>query len=195
MMNDMECQLTRTTFLIDGLALYHSTWEAAHGPGALSTRWLDIYSLLLSLLPRLGRYAMLHEMYYFSAHALQLKVDDPACMMNYRDYVSCLRASAIRVETGGDLPTWLMSLLLTDEFDTVVVVSGEKGLGQMLRRARRCYPLKKFFLAIPYQASSGDPAMSDDQSFIIRKKRYANHQLPDAVIVSPDCLIHKPKDW
>jgi len=194
-MNDMERLLTRTTFLVDGLALYHSTREANHGSGAVSTRWLDIYSLLVSFLPRLGRYATLHEMYYFSAHALQLKVDDPVAMMDYRDYVSSLRASAIRVETGGDLPARFMSLLQADEFDSVVVVSSDPGIAQVLRTARNCYPHKEFFLAFPCHRQSGEPGATAGQSFTIRKKRYVKYQLPDPVIVSPDCIIHKPKDW
>ena len=194
-MNDMECLLNRTTFLVDGFSLYHSAREVAHDSGAVSTRWLDVYSLLLSYLPDLGRYAQLHEMYYFSAHAMHLKVKNPRAMADYRDYVTCLRASTIQVETGGDLSARLLTLLQEDEFDTAVIVSGETDIAHALRTAKQLYPHKEICFAFPYGQQNRELEDLAGKSFFIREKSYIKYQLPNPVVISPDCIIHKPGNW
>lgn len=69
--------MSRVTFLVDGLNVYHSLREAAEALGGRSTKWLDLRSSFTSYLSNLGKEARLEEIWYFTSYAFQRGTRDP----------------------------------------------------------------------------------------------------------------------
>ena len=93
--------LLRVTFLVDGFNVYHSAAQLSEDcKGASSTKWLDLSSMMRSLLPLVDKSARLEEIHYFSALAHHMERSRPGTVARHENYIKCLRASGVRVEMG-----------------------------------------------------------------------------------------------
>ena len=68
--------MNRTSFPIDGFNIYHSMHDP-YQDKQIKVKWLDLNKLCQSLLYNISKDAELQEVYYFSAIAKHLQLDDP----------------------------------------------------------------------------------------------------------------------
>ena len=67
--------------------VYHSLKQASQDLGGVSTRWLNLHSLLSFYLPVLGTASRLEEIYYFTALAAHLDSRKPGLTTRHRTYI------------------------------------------------------------------------------------------------------------
>jgi hypothetical protein len=95
----------RVTFLVDGFNVYHSAAALSKDcENASSTKWLDLSSMMRSVLPLVDKSARLEEIHYFSALAYHMEPSRPGTVSRHETYLKCLRASGVRVELGRFVP-------------------------------------------------------------------------------------------
>ena len=212
--------MNRTTYLVDGFNLYHSTRQAAADLRGGSTKWLDLRSLLSSCLPVIDPSATLEEIYYFSAHATHMDFHRPGVTARHRKYLECLKATGVipimgrfkakmvhcrrcgvdylryeEKETDVAISVKLLELLYLDSADTVVLVSGDTDLAPAVRTAARLFPTKQICSAFPYRRKNKELAQLVSKNFHIRKERYLANQLPDPFTLPSRRMIPKPAGW
>lgn len=213
--------MNRVTFLVDGFNVYHSAREARRDLQGASTLWLDFRSLLQSFLSSaIGKDAVLSEIHYFSALATHMDSKRPGTTTRHRTYIDCLRATGVRVhlgrfkyktvwcrtcqsenphyeekETDVALSAKLFELFHTDACDSIVFVTGDTDLAPAVRTASQIFPTKTVHFAFPYKRKNKELAQLTGNSFMIRKERYAAHQLPDPFVLPNGRRIAKPPNW
>ncbi|MCK4548347.1 MAG: NYN domain-containing protein [Candidatus Eisenbacteria sp.] len=212
--------MNRTSFLVDGFNLYHSLRTASDDLGGQSTKWLDLQSLLSSYLPVIGAGATLEKIFYFSALAVHLDHRRPGVTARHRLYLECLRAADIvpilgrfkykkvhcrrcnqdnphyeEKETDVAISMKLVEILVLDEADTVVLVSGDTDLAPAVRTAGRLCPTKQICFGFPYKRRNNELARLVSKYFYIRKDRYVAHQFPDPVTLRSGRAVPKPASW
>lgn len=212
--------MDRVTFIIDGFNLYHSVRTAERDLQGVSTRWLDIKSLCTSYLHLLGRSAVLHEIYYFSALAKHLEATKPDVTRRHRDFIRCLRATGVITELhrfkkkniwcptcGGKFARYeeketdvaiavkLLELLAEDRCDTAVLVTGDTDLAPAFRTADKLFPHKRIIFAFPYKRKNKELAQLAPGSFEMKKEQYTKHQFDDPYVLPNGVGIRKPKRW
>ena len=211
----------RVTFLVDGFNVYHSAREARRDLKGTSTLWLDFRSLLQSLLSSaIGRDAILTAIHYFSALATHMDPKRPGTTARHKAYLDCLRATGVQVhlgrfksktvwcrscktnnthyeekETDVALSAKLLELFHTDACDSVVLVTGDTDLAPAVRTAAQVFPTKTVLFAFPYKRKNKELAQLAGSSFVVRKERYAAHQLPDPFVLPSGRAIPKPQNW
>lgn len=212
--------MNRTTYLVDGFNLYHSICQAAADLGNSSTKWLDLASLLSSILAIVGGGASLQEIYYFSALATHRDLHKPGVTMRHLLYLECLRATGVKPvmgrfkakrlrcgrcgghylrheekETDVAISVKLLELLHLDSADTIVLVTGDTDLAPAVKTAARLFPSMQVCFAFPYRRKNKELAQLVPKSFHIRKERYLANQLPDPFILPNGRVIPKPAGW
>jgi uncharacterized LabA/DUF88 family protein len=212
--------MNRTSFLVDGFNVYHSAKDASTDLGGRSTKWLDLRSLMNSYLPAIGAGATLQKIYYFSALASHLDAYRPGVTARHRLYLECLQATGVipllgrfkfktvhcrtcnrdnphyeEKETDVAISVKLMEILLKDEADTVVLVTGDTDLAPAVRTAAVLFPSKQICFAFPYRRKNNELAQLVSKHFQIRKERYPAHQFPDPVVLPNGKSVSKPKGW
>ncbi len=212
--------MIRTSFLIDGFNLYHSLIEASRDLHGAKTKWLDIKSICFSFLPAIDKTAKFEKIYYFSALADHMTSKDTGKVKRHMDYIKCLQSTGVIVRLGRFKPktVWcdlckneltryeeketdvaisikLMEILMRDESDMVVLVTGDTDLAPAVKTVKRLFPVKKVTFLFPYKRKNNELANLADMSFKIKKERYTQHQFPDPVILHDGNKIHKPASW
>ena len=86
----------------------------------------------------------------------------------------------------------LVEILLQDEADTVVLVTGDTDLAPAVRTASRMFPSKEICFAFPYKRKNKELAKLVSKHFYIRKERYLAHQFSDPVILPSGRKVAKP---
>lgn len=212
----------RTVFVIDGFNLYHSVKEAAKdlGLGDKGTKWLDIRSLCASYLHIVGSNAQLQNVYYFSALATHLEASKPDVTARHRTYIEALRSTGVMVElsrfknkevrcphcgkvntrheekeTDVAVAAKVLELFVTNECDTVVLVTGDTDVAPAVRSAARLFPAKRVCFAFPYRRKNKELAQLVKTCFHITKEAYARFQFPDPLFLSDGRSIAKPTSW
>jgi uncharacterized LabA/DUF88 family protein len=213
--------MNRTSFLVDGFNLYHSVKDAARALGTgRGTKWLDLRSLCSSYLGIVGGTATLQGIFYFSALATHLEPRDPNVTARHRTYIKCLEDSGVVVElsrfkkkevtcptcqartirheekeTDVAISAKLIELLVQNQCESVVLITGDTDLAPAIRTARRIFPAAKVRFAFPYRRQSSELASLAPGSFGIRKEQYTKHQFPDPFVLTDGTRIPKPPSW
>lgn len=212
--------MDRVTFLIDGFNLYHSARNASKDLGGVSTKWLDIRSLCSEYIYLLGKTAVLHEIYYFSALAAHLEASNPEVTKRHRDFIKCLQSTGViaelnrfkrksmrcpscghkyaryeEKETDVSIALKLLELFITDSSDTVILVTGDTDLAPAFRTAKRLFSGKRVLFAFPYKRKNNELAQLAPGSFEIKKERYTQHQFSDPYTLPDGSKVNKPSKW
>jgi uncharacterized LabA/DUF88 family protein len=213
--------MNRTSFLVDGFNLYHSVKDAAQQLGTgRGTKWLDLRSLCSSYLGNVGGGATLQGIYYFSALATHLEPFNPDVTARHRTYLKCLgdsgvvvelsrfkekevtcptcRAKSIRheeKETDVAISSKLIELLVQNQCESVVLITGDTDIAPAIRTARRVLPTARVTFAFPYRRMNRELAALAPGSFRIHKEQYVKHQFPDPFVLTDGTRIPKPPSW
>jgi len=212
--------MSRVTFLVDGLNVYHSLRDATAALGGKSTKWLDLSSILASYLNSLGKEARLEEIWYFTSYAFHRSARDPDVINRHRAYIEALVATPVQpvigrfkkrearcAHCGKVRPRWeeketdvaisakIFELLQRDRADTLVLVSGDTDLCPALRTAKMLFPAKQFWCLFPFNRKNEDLVRIADGHFRMRKENYVRHQLPDPALGQGGRTIAKPRGW
>lgn len=216
--------MRRTSFLIDGFNLYHSCRDIQEKHN-VHIKWLNLYSFcssivpdISSILPDIGKTAILQNIFYFSAFAHHLK--DPNIIIRHESYIKCLKQTGVvdemsrfkpkeitcpicntqferheEKETDVAIASKMFELLTKEECDIIVLVSGDTDLCPAVRTCMSLFPDKHIVIAFPY-GRRNDELASLTPSIRLKKERYIKNQFPDIVTFPDDCLsIPKPFDW
>lgn len=213
--------IKKATFLIDGFNLYHSV-RTAQKRLKSSTKWLDIKSLCESRLQIVRSFVKsrveLGEIYYFSAYAYHLK--NPGVIRRHKNFVRCLEDSGISVqlnrfkykeiecsfcgktiakyeekETDVSIALKLIDIVISDECDIGVLVSGDTDLAPAVRQARKLKPEKHLLFAFPAYRKNNELAKLCPNSMVIKANQYARYQFSDPYFLKDGTAISKPKSW
>lgn len=212
--------MTRVCFLVDGFNLYHSVRHAQRDLGGQSTKWLDLHQLCSSYLHILGPGAELGAVHYFSALATHLEAGNPHVTARHRDFLTCLRDSGVSVElsrfkkktlrcpdcgakmtrheekeTDVAIAAKLIELMVSDQADSVAIVSGDTDLAPAVRLVQQLYPEKSVGFAFPFRRKNTELDQLADFAFQISKEQYAKYQLPDPYVTRKGVKISKPDRW
>jgi uncharacterized LabA/DUF88 family protein len=215
-----EVEVNRTTFLVDGFNLYHSLRTAQDELGGMSTKWLNLRSLLSSYLPIIGKEAVIEDIYYFSAFAGHMDARRPGVTDRHRLYLACLASTGVipimgrfksktvwcynckestphyeEKETDVAISVKLIELLHRDRADTVMLVTGDTDVGPAVRTAMDLFPTKQIGFAFPYRRINRELERLVSMHFYIRKTRYAAHQFADPCTLPNGRVVSKPAGW
>ncbi|GBE05776.1 NYN domain protein [bacterium BMS3Abin10] len=214
-------KMNRTIFLVDGFNLYHSCIDAQKDAQGATTKWLDLKSLCVSFLPVSGRIAVerasLEQIYFFSApptHRSQNKLN------RHTLYMKCLRRTGIVVELGRfkskdafctncrsstvlheeketdvAIATRLFEMCISNNAETIILMTGDTDLAPAIRTCKRLYPHKHIFFAFPYRRTNAELVGIAPESFSIKLKSYRRHQFPNPLILPDGSNISKPTNW
>lgn len=212
----------RTVFIIDGFNLYHSVKQAAKdlGMGDKGTKWLDLRSLCASYLYILGNNSQLGNIYYFSALATHLESSKPDVTARHRSYIQALEGTGVTVElsrfkdkevrcphcgkvnirheekeTDVAVAAKLLEVFVTDECDSVVLVTGDTDVAPAVRTAARLFAQKRVCFAFPYRRKNKELAQLVRTCFHIKKEAYARFQFSDPVKLPDGTTIVRPTSW
>ena len=215
--------MNQVTFLVDGFNLYHSVREAGKVLNT-STKWLDIKTLCSSYLHIIGGIVgdktKLKNIYYFSALAKHIEAKDPDVTARHKSFLKCLRDTGVFVELSRFKPKTikcpfcgklfvkyeeketdvaiaikLLDILLSDECNTTVLLTGDTDIAPAVKTANRLFPKKRILFAFPYLRKNRELLKLAPGSFGINKKQYAKYQFPDPYELSDGILINKPLTW
>lgn len=215
--------VNRTSFLIDGLNLYHSLKNASNDLGLMSTgkKWLNIRSMCESYLAAIGGNAQLEQLYYYSAFATHRNALDPGVLGSQKNYINCLKSTGLTVEmfrfkkrtivcpncirtfkrreekqTDVAIGAKLLELLILDKCDTVIIVSGDTDVIPAVRTAQSLFAHKQVGFLLPYKRlNQGLVDLAPRLHFAIRKETYTRHQFPDPFVLPSGKTIKKPAEW
>ncbi len=98
-------------------------------------------------------------------------------------------------ETDVAIAAKLFELLVADECDTAILMTGDTDLAPACRVARRLFSDKTIGFAFPYKRKNNELAKLTSLSFNIDKRHYATHQFPDPFTLSSGGKINKPTEW
>jgi uncharacterized LabA/DUF88 family protein len=210
--------MKRTIFLIDGFNLYHSIRDIYQYHKKLKVKWLDIYSFCSSLLYQVGRDAKLDSIYYFTAYAYHLK--DPSIIRRHKNYVKCLKSTGVipeiarfkpkdvvcrickqhyikheEKETDVAICAKLMELLIQDECDVIVIITGDTDLAPAVKTAKTLFSEKNILFAFPFRRTNDELLKIAPKSFTVDVNSYIRHQFPDPFVTTKGEKIDKPVEW
>lgn len=210
----------RVSFLVDGFNLYHSIRDLEAYTGS-KAKWLDLKSLFSSYLPQFGRQAVLTQIHYFSALPNYLSNVYPDRIQRHKDYIKCLEDTGVIVnlgrfkkreieckrcsrtfskheekETDVSIGVKLVELFLTDQADTIVIVSGDTDLSPAIRTATRNFPEKHVCICFPYRRKNNELSrIATLISFKIKEAKYISNQFQDPYTLSTGAIVSKPTSW
>lgn len=212
--------MNRTAFLIDGFNLYHSLKKASKDLKGATTKWLDIHSLCTSYLHIIGNNAQITNIYYFSALATHLQKTDPGKITRHRTLLECLKSTGIIIELSHfkETSVWcpnclkyiprheeketdvaisakLLEVCITNECDTIVLVTGDTDVAPAVKTVRRLYPNKTICFAFPYARKNRELIKIAHKFFTIHHLTYTHHLFPDPVVLPDGRQIRKPIEW
>ncbi|MEX2374900.1 MAG: NYN domain-containing protein, partial [Dehalococcoidia bacterium] len=151
------------------------------------------------------------------ALATHLEAGNPHATARHRAFLRCLRESGVLVElsrfkkktlhcpecgakltrheekeTDVAIAARLIKLMVSDQADTVAVVSGDTDLAPAVRLVQQLYPEKSVGFAFPYRRKNKELDQLADFAFQISKEQYAKYQLPDPYVTRKGVEISKP---
>lgn len=209
----------RVTFLVDGFNLYHSLLDAQKQTGQ-HYKWLNIRSLCESYLPSFGKDAALKDVYYFSAYANHLTGRDPDKVARHQKYVKALEGVGVKPEMGQFKPkdvhchhcnkdmvrheeketdvaiaVRLVELLVLDQCDVAVVVTGDTDIIPGIKTAKRLATTKRVGVIAPYRRANAELKQIADAFFKLKPQSHARHLFPNEVILPDGQKLTKPPSW
>ena len=213
--------VNRTIFLVDGFNLYHSVVNASDDLGGISTKWLNIRSLCESYLYLFGRNSKYEDLFYFSALAHHMNLNDPNTVRRHQIFIDCLKATDVKIEiarfkqkeilcknchqyfwrheekeTDVALSVKLIELLWQDQCDTVVLVTGDTDISPSIRFSQKYFPNKRVGILFPYKRHNKElKELVKGLGFKISKEQYVQHQFSNPVILPNGTIRAKPISW
>lgn len=214
--------MNRTAFLIDGFNLYHSAKSASQdlGLNGAGARWLNIHSLCRSYLHAIGGNAQIAGIHYFSALAKHIEAFKPDVVKRHLLYIECLKAVGISVElsrfkkkhiacsncnqkikryeekeTDVALAAKLFEVLIADQCDTVMLMTGDTDIVPAVKTAQRLFPNKKIGFLLPYKRHNQELVKLSSLHIEIKKDAYPKHQFPDPFVTPSGKSLSKPLSW
>ncbi len=210
----------RLTYIVDGFNLYYSILEALKSSPGRRMKWLDLRSLFGLYTPNFGHGATLEDVYYFSALQNYLADRKPDTVNRHRLYVEALTHTGVKVElarfkkkelrchnckkqfvrheekeTDVAVACKLLEVFARDRCDTVILVSGDTDLLPAIRTALDLFPQKQIAVAFPYKRKNLELAAAAPVHFRLKPERYAEHQLPNPLVLPDGREIHRPATW
>ncbi|MDD5289378.1 MAG: NYN domain-containing protein [Dehalococcoidales bacterium] len=207
----------KVSFIVDGFNVYHSTREIEVDTGN-KVKWLDLRSLLSSLVPNIGPDIVMADIWYFTAFATHL--NDPGVIQRHKTYIQCLESTGVHCEIGKFKPkdvlcpickttfvrheeketdvaigVKLQELCINNKCDIAVLVTGDTDLLSAIRSVRRLCPDKKLYAFFPYGRKNKEFAQAVDGSFKIKVDRYVNHQFPTQFVLADGTQLFRPASW
>ena len=177
-------------------------------------------AFLISLLHAVGGDADLSDVVYFSALARHLEASSPGTVKRHQAYVECLRATGVHVElarfkekriqcplcrraivrheekeTDVAIGARLVEMLVRNQCDSAVLVTGDSDIAPALRTARRLFPTKNICCCFPYRRQSLGLKRLANKSFSISKEHHLRHRLPDPFVLPDGRIVAKPARW
>lgn len=211
--------MNRVIYLIDGFNVYHSMCQILRDTG-IKTKWLNHNELCRSYLYKFGKTAILEKIYYFTALAYFMTARKPEAIKKHKNYIKCLENNNIEVilgkfkekevfchkckttilkheekETDVAIALKILEVLIKDECDTIVIMSGDTDLIPAVKLAMKLFPEKKIVFSFPYKRKNKEIALLLPESFSINKKQYIKYQFPQKVTLKNGKIIEKPETW
>ncbi len=210
----------RVTFLVDGFNLYHSVCRAERVLPGRSLKWLDLQSLFRAHLDLVSRDCVVGEIRYFTAYAYHLAHTDPGKIARHKAYTRALTAEGVQIseshfkqkvswdtrsgqrfltheekETDVAIACAVFEGAATNQFDTVVVVTGDTDLRPAVLTFCRLFPRKRFLFAFPFDRKNKELASIAPGSFSFSAEAYAKHQFPERVRLPSGKVVIRPAQW
>lgn len=98
-------------------------------------------------------------------------------------------------ETDVAIAAKLFELLVGNQCDTAILVTGDTDLAPACRTARVLFPNKTIGFAFPYKRKNKELAKLTSLSFNIDRAHYAAHQFPDPFTLPNGKTVSKPSSW
>jgi hypothetical protein len=98
-------------------------------------------------------------------------------------------------ETDVALASKLFELLIRDDCDTAILVTGDTDLAPACETACRLFSNKQIGFAFPYGRKKDELADLASLSFTMDKHHYAAHQFPDPFTLPSGEVLTKPVMW
>jgi uncharacterized LabA/DUF88 family protein len=98
-------------------------------------------------------------------------------------------------ETDVAIAAKLFELLVNNQCDTAMLVTGDTDLAPACRTAQRLFPGKTIGFAFPYRRKNKELAKLTSTSFNMDSRHYVAHQFPDPVRLPSGDVVAKPVSW
>ena len=98
-------------------------------------------------------------------------------------------------ETDVAIAAKLFELLVSNQCDTAVLITGDTDLAPACRTARQLFPNKNIGFAFPYRRKNKELAKLASFSFNIDRRHYVTNQFPDPVTLPSGEKVAKPSSW
>ncbi len=208
--------MTNVSFLIDGFNIYHSTNDVLRKTHQ-NVKWLNIKSLCDSYLPLISKDAVNKSIYYFSAYANHTSHET---VNRHKLFVKALESTGINViinrfkktsvychhckmrsthheekRTDMAIGIKILEVMLINEADVVVLVSGDTDMIPAIQMAKKYYPGKEIIALFPFKRDNAEMRQATDRHFKIKPNTYARHQFPDEIILDNGEKLLKPDHW
>lgn len=209
----------RVSFLVDGFNLYHSLRQAQKKTGKCC-KWLDIRALCESYLRNFGKEAVLKDIHYFSAYAFHLAPTNPDVVARHQILVRALESTGIKAEIGQFKPkdvfctkckkvmvrheeketdvaigVRLVELVVTDQCEVAVVVTGDTDIVPAIKTAKRLAASKRVCVIAPYKRANAELKQQADQYFKLKAESYEPFLFPDEIPLPSGQKLTKPLTW
>lgn len=196
---------------------------AKKGAPSPSTKWLNLWALCNSYrsATRGAGMVRLSSVFYFTALAHHIDQKKPGVVARHSTYIEALKTTGVipvlgkfkkagdkecpkcgtkilrheEKETDVNISVKMLELLVRDEADIIMVVSGDTDLIPAIRTARNLFPTKPVGCLFPWGRSNQELKMVCSFYASIGLDQCARLQLPDPVAVQGQRVLHKPPMW
>lgn len=187
-----------------------------------STKWLDMRGLLQNHRSAVrGLKVALQSVYYFTAIAHHIDQRKPGVVARHSAYIEALKSTGVQVvlgrfkkansktckqcgasiprheekETDVSIAVKLLELLIQDQADAIMIVSGDTDLVPAIRTARNLFPTKAIGCLFPYKRANEELKSVCSFYASIGRDQYGRFQLPDPVHIPGRRPVAKPASW
>ena len=98
-------------------------------------------------------------------------------------------------ETDVAIAARLFEVCLTDEADTIVLMTGDTDVAPAVRTCERLFADRSLLFAFPYRRLNGELRALAPGSFTVKLKTCLRHQFPDPFLLPDGMALHKPAEW
>ena len=172
-----------------------------------------------SFLHIIGNNAQIQQIYYFSALATHLQKEHPEKIKKHKLFIEAIKSTGVIVQLGRfkSKEVWcsnckqtitkheeketdvaisakIFELLIKDEADSIIVLSGDTDLAPVIRTVKFLYPEKYIIFGFPYKRENKELKKLASKSFSISKETYNKFQFPVQLDVR-NIILSKPDGW
>ena len=213
----------KVSFLVDGFNMYHSL-KQLQGVSKASVKWLDLIALckayLQAVRSEMSERVDLARVHYFSARPEFLAIRKPDTLLRYDTYIAALRHSGVVVhlaqfkskdttcpqcrhcfqrheekETDVAMAMKMIDVLVRNECDTVVLVTGDTDLLPAIKTVNSLLPRAKIGVGFPFRRHNNSLQQAANYSFKIGQKDIQRAQFPPEIVLPDGTKLTKPESW